>query len=774
MSKVSLVNFQPISEINLEFTPRQNRPCLSLAWNQQEQSLIAMGFDKNKFDHSISVWDIRLGAATENSIVNLIGLSESTHSMVWFEKSLIAGMSQKYIKLMDLRQSPTVNTVSTKAVNGLTVSSNGRYLASYYDNIVNIFDLRKFTEPLNQFQLANNLAQISWCTTTPNCLLCLQKDNSRTMNIIDIHWTGGVELEDNESAHFVKRTIAPFEIVDRKNKHQLQTKAINLENTCWHPRRPNNILVAASNTSNSHILLEIEIPERRIAIFDKWNKLYSPLPPEIKEIPINSPPSSPTDTTSSWSNNIEGFDDLSELFQHRILQDYGQMDFERNAKVSMDASVASVWKMLAQMSNADCFIGLRTILGIDSKTDELTIAQSTMEIRSFYDFPSTSHVNMRIFKSEERDFAQELCGWHFHKSEMNASLQGFIEDLCKKKRFTRAAMIAVFHLRIRLACDILSRGANETDDEKSSFRIAAIALAGFGTGSIWKAQCSSAQKQIDDFHLRAIFNFLSDESYNGVLYEEGISLSDRMGFACTYLNDRQLSEFVKYLIQTSTTNGNLHGLLLTGATIDGIQLLQAFVDRTDDVQTAALIGAKIMPPDLQSDNRIQTWIAIIRNLMNTWEMYEKRAAFDISVASTKVPQKTPKSIFLLCTFCGKSVSAPTHDADVRLRNQMQGNKLSACPHCRKPLPRCSLCLLHMGTPLSTTAYNPTNIKSRPVASWMTWCQSCRHGGHLVHIQEWFKTHQECPVTCCNCKCFAIDSPLLKDKKELNENYSEGN
>jgi hypothetical protein len=38
----------------------------------------------------------------------------------------------------------------------------------------------------------------------------------------------------------------------------------------------------------------------------------------------------------------------------------------------------------------------------------------------------------------------------------------------------------------------------------------------------------------------------------------------------------------------------------------------------------------------------------------------------------------------------------------------------------------------------------------------------------MHISEWFKNHNECPVTCCNCKCFAIDLPLLgeKDKKEL--------
>jgi WD repeat-containing protein mio len=766
---VQILNFQPTTGNNLEFTPRQSRPCLSLAWNQQEQNLLAMGFDKNKVDHCITVWDIRHGTAWDNSIVNLIGLSESAHSMVWNGKNLIAGMSQK-VKIFDLRSSPTASTVNTRAVNGLTISNNGRYLASYYDNIVNIFDLRKFTEPLSQFQLTNNLAQISWCTNSnsTNCLLCLQKDSSRTLNIIDIHWTG-VEPEDHDSAHFVKRTIAPFEVVDRKNKFQLQTKAINLENICWHPRRTNNMLVLASNTTNpnSQILIEFEVPERRIAVFDKWNKLYTPLPPEIKEISNISPPSSPTNSSSSssWCLNSP-FDDISELFQQRIHQDYGQMDFERNAKVSMDRSVATTWQILAQMANADCFIGLRTILGIDSKSDELTIAQSTVENRQFVDLSTSSHI--KIYKSEERDFAQELCGWMFHKSEMNSGLQAFIEDLCKRKKFTRAAMMAVFHLRIRLACDLLGHGANEIEDEKNSFRISAIALAGFGTGSIWKTQCSAAQKQIEDPHLRAIFSFLSDDTFSGVLYEDGIALCDRMAFACMFLNDRQLSEYVKFLIQNCIANGNLHGLLLTGATIDGIQLLQAFVDRTGDVQTAALIGSKIMPSELQTDNRIQTWIAIMRNLMNMWELYEKRAAFDISISSAKPAQKTPKSIFLQCTFCGKSVSTNIQE-DIRSRNQIQGNKLSAsCNHCRKPLPRCSLCLLHMGTPLPTNVYNPTNIKSRPVASWFSWCQFCRHGGHLQHIQEWFKNHQECPVTCCNCNCFAIDSPLLKNRKESSE------
>ena len=38
------------------------------------------------------------------------------------------------------------------------------------------------------------------------------------------------------------------------------------------------------------------------------------------------------------------------------------------------------------------------------------------------------------------------------------------------------------------------------------------------------------------------------------------------------------------------------------------------------------------------------------------------------------------------------------------------------------------------------------------------CQTCRHGGHAVHILEWFlnedgrRTHEVCPVGDCNCRC----------------------
>jgi len=37
--------------------------------------------------------------------------------------------------------------------------------------------------------------------------------------------------------------------------------------------------------------------------------------------------------------------------------------------------------------------------------------------------------------------------------------------------------------------------------------------------------------------------------------------------------------------------------------------------------------------------------------------------------------------------------------------------------------------------------------------WFTWCQTCRHGGHAVHILDWFNSgRSECPVSDCKCRC----------------------
>lgn len=237
-----------------------------------------------------------------------------------------------------------------------------------------------------------------------------------------------------------------------------------------------------------------------------------------------------------------------------------------------------------------------------------------------------------------------------------------------------------------------------------------------------------------------------------------------MAFACQYLSDTKLAEYIKGMIQTCTKWGDLNGLLLTGATAEGITLLQSYLDWTEDVQTVALIAIKFLPKDLLQDFNVQYWIESYRELLDIWRFWEHRAHLDIMLGQLHSPPKHSKSVFLSCSFCGKNVSAYMHD-EARARSATSNiNKLSSCPSCRKPLPRCSLCLLHMGTTngssfQSKTGHVSSGWQSKPFAKWYSWCQSCRHGGHTEHLTQWFSTHAECPVSACSCKCFGLDFPL---------------
>lgn len=90
--------------------------------------------------------------------------------------------------------------------------------------------------------------------------------------------------------------------------------------------------------------------------------------------------------------------------------------------------------------------------------------------------------------------------------------------------------------------------------------------------------------------------------------EEGVSLGDRMAFACKYLPESKLSEYIKLQIQKSIEKGDLNGLLLTGESQDGINILQAHMDSTGDIQTVALIAINYFHREYFNDSCIQYWI----------------------------------------------------------------------------------------------------------------------------------------------------------------------
>lgn len=207
-------------------------------------------------------------------------------------------------------------------------------------------------------------------------------------------------------------------------------------------------------------------------------------------------------------------------------------------------------------------------------------------------------------------------------------------------------------------------------------------------------------------------------------------------------------------------------------------MLQSFLDRTDDVQTVALIAIKILPKDiLKDDVSVTYWIQSYRELLDIWRLWEHRAHLDINLSQVHTSPKHTKSIYLSCPYCGKNASQVSPESAERNRTgaNVYANKVSSCPSCLKPLPRCSLCMLHMGTTNAScfqnkTGYVGSSWQSKPFAKWFSWCQSCRHGGHTEHLTQWFSTHAECPVAQCTCKCFDLDEPLSPLNANGDGNY----
>ncbi|GBN40479.1 GATOR complex protein MIOS, partial [Araneus ventricosus] len=122
--------------------------------------------------------------------------------------------------------------------------------------------------------------------------------------------------------------------------------------------------------------------------------------------------------------------------------------------------------------------------------------------------------------------------------------------------------------------------------------------------------------------------------------------------------------------------------------------------------------------------------------------------FDVNwFSKNTLVHKPSQQVFVSCNFCRRSVSNSflyrPSDGTRNAQTPLSANrKITCCPGCRKPLPRCSLCLCHMGTPSGLHWQRQIDTGSErkklsDFSDWLTWCQTCRHGGHSVHILEWF-------------------------------------
>jgi hypothetical protein len=243
--------------------------------------------------------------------------------------------------------------------------------------------------------------------------------------------------------------------------------------------------------------------------------------------------------------------------------------------------------------------------------------------------------------------------------------------------------------------------------------------------------------------------------------------------------------------------------------------------------------------------RLQRFIDVYRHLLNGWQLWRVRARFDVdkaflfqsavllspSTASPtakslllKLQAKPPPQVYARCNYCQHALSldrlatttsskrkpfmprgklgaakaakaaaaaaaaSPTAAAAVASSAaRAVSYRIRACPHCKKSLPRCALCLMNLdcatpnagggggggssggfvsdagglgdgsgggGGALTADGRDALadTSSSCAVEGWFSWCQTCRHGGHAEHMSQWFAKHAQCPVSDCECRC----------------------
>jgi len=366
---------------------------------------------------------------------------------------------------------------------------------------------------------------------------------------------------------------------------------------------------------------------------------------------------------------------------------------------------------------------------------------------------------------------------------LSSILEEKISIFESNSEYTKAAGLALFHGKIARCIRSLQHGGQ-------TLKLMSTAVAGYfatardpssSSNSTWKDLASEMATELDDPYQRAIFAYIANSEWKDVLYDIGLPIRERIGIALRWLDDGDLTNFLEEVTKAAVSSGDLEGIILTGVSEESTRLLQEYINRTGDVQTAALVSAFASPRYFR-DERVENWTESYRQLLNSWHLFHARAKFDVArgqaskdrsgVMTLSPPQR---QVYVRCANCDRSVSqytaAPRGAAGaanvkkdpktMTLREKQVASsslggggaavKPTVCPHCKKSLPRCAVCLLNLGTVYYGNEERSPDAE-KDYDMWFNFCLSCNHGMHAGHAKEWFSRHKACPVPECQCSC----------------------
>ncbi|KAL5528601.1 hypothetical protein ACEPAF_7737 [Sanghuangporus sanghuang] len=380
---------------------------------------------------------------------------------------------------------------------------------------------------------------------------------------------------------------------------------------------------------------------------------------------------------------------------------------------------------------------------------------------------SRSHLDKSMWKptihtdkTQQRRLALALCDWKIGEDEI---LRWEKED-----KHSQAACWLLFTNQGARAIEVLMKSKNESHHMFSG-TIAALLQSGTPSRNHeLQVHYERLIEKLQDPHERIMLSYIVFNDWTDVLEEEQLPLRERLAIALRFLDDKELTSYLRRVAEDYKSKGRIEGLIVTGLTMLGLDLLQNYVDINGDVQTAALLSSYVSPGRLK-DARAECWLDAYRDLLDEWKLYHHRCQLDIDrgkilqegiLHGDFAPMEWVKKQFLIrCNFCNKVVNTQQYQ-----RPQepivIQRRRAAACPWCGRALPRCCVCLMSICI-IPDTGRDSDHLHSSfrdTIDDAFVFCQKCRHGGHASHLMSWFfeddgsQRHRTCPVADCDCYC----------------------
>ena len=379
------------------------------------------------------------------------------------------------------------------------------------------------------------------------------------------------------------------------------------------------------------------------------------------------------------------------------------------------------------------------------------------------------------FSIKETDFPahRQLCLYTCGFGLTIEQLEDRVRDLVVQGKNTNAAALAIIHDQRKLAFQALKSGTASSIHKELS-----LAIAGYARGMAnddWEETLLEVANELDDPYARAIIALVRYGDWHDVLAETSLPLKDRVGVALMYLNDRELTRYIKEITAESIKKGDIEGIVLTGLTEKAVQLFQNYIVKFSDLQTAVL-ALSFASPRYFADYRVDAWRESYRTTLNTYRMFIPRVHFDVQSTKLSTPPNckpllapAPRQVSLRCNNCDQSLDRNSDNAalpglNTSLSTNHQGSIFgdaksgTICPKCGRHMPRCVICMMWLGMPDPHTRGGAiAGDKRRPMADLISVCRGCWHMSHGAHAEEWFAGHEVCPVPDCECRCAKVDS-----------------